>query len=93
MGHQAPFSQYSVLLYHRRGPFVNIKPRREPDFFRIPGGIFRRRRIFMLRKGFFEIAGISRAIRRTEPRTVRKCIALQRAGKLHPRVSGPGPFF
>ncbi len=46
----------------------------------------------MLRKGFFEIAGISRAIRRTEPRTVRKCIALQRAGKLHPRVSGPGPF-
>ena len=42
----------------------------------------------MLRKGFFEIAGISRAIRRTEPRTVRKCIALQRAGKLHPRVSG-----
>ena len=50
-------------------------------------------RIFMLRKGFFEIAGISRAIRRTEPRTVRKCVALQRAGKLHPRVSGPGPFF
>lgn len=47
----------------------------------------------MLRKGFFEIAGISRAIRRTEPRTVRKCVALQRAGKLHPRVSGPGPFF
>ena len=32
MGHQAPFSQYSVLLYHRRGPFVNIKSRREPDF-------------------------------------------------------------
>lgn len=47
----------------------------------------------MLRKGSFEIAGISRAIRRTEPRTVRKCIALQRAGKLHPQVSGPGPFF
>lgn len=47
----------------------------------------------MLRKGFFEIAGISRAIPRTEPRTVRKCIALQRAGKLHPQVSGPGPFF
>lgn len=47
----------------------------------------------MLRKGFFEIAGISRAIRRTEPRTVRKCIALQRAGKLHPRVSDLGPFF
>ena len=47
----------------------------------------------MLRKGFFEIAGISRAIRRTEPRTVRKCVALQRAGKLHPRVSGPGPSF
>lgn len=43
----------------------------------------------MLRKGFFEIAGISRAIRRT----VRKCIAWQRAGKLHPRVSDPGPFF
>ncbi len=87
MGHQAPFSQYSVLLYHRRGPFVNIKPRREPDFFGFPAGIF------MLRKGFFEIAGISRAIRRTVPRTVRKCVALQRAGKLHPRVSGPGPFF
>lgn len=47
----------------------------------------------MLRKGFFEIAGISRAIRRTELQTVRKCIALQCAGKLHPRVSGPGPFF
>ena len=47
----------------------------------------------MLRKGFFEIAGISRAIRRAEPRTVRKCIALQRAGKPHPRTSGLEPFF
>lgn len=47
----------------------------------------------MLRKGFFEIAGISRAIPRTEPRTVCKCIALQCAGKPHPRTSGPGPFF
>ena len=47
----------------------------------------------MLRKGSFEIAGISRAIRRTEPRTVCKCIALQCAGKPHPRTSGPGPFF
>ena len=46
----------------------------------------------MLRKGFFEIAGISRAIRRTEPRTDRKCVALQRRKAPSPGV-WPGAVF
>ena len=47
----------------------------------------------MLRKGFFEIAGISRAIRRTEPRTVRKCIALQAPESSIPGCLARGRFF